>query len=260
MKSLPIAILDSAFSAFISFILAFLLINFYVDRPFSIIFSICLSIPIFVIAFERIKKSNLLKNTENKKKKAVDNMVYSLCLLERAKLLELFERAINNLEIKTLKRKYGIFIEEKNCAIFPIFNFDGITKTDVVKVYNAISINQKAYILGEKLSSDVKNFMDRFNDRIKFVDGEKTYDFLEKNNSLPRESVVLGKHNANKHKFFKALIKKKNSIKFLIFGISLILSSWFVPIKMYYIICGCIFLMLSLICRLYGQEEKKEKE
>ena len=185
-------------------------------------------------------------------------MVYSLCLLDRHKLLETFEHAINSLGIMTIKRKFGIFIEQKNCAVFPIFNFDGITKTDVVKVYNAISKNQKAYILGDDISNDVKLFMQRFSDKIEFVGGEKVYDFLEKNNALPPKTLLLNQGRENKLSFFKKLIKRKHANKFFIFGITLILSSWFVPIKMYYVICGCAFLMLSLICRLYGQEPKKE--
>ena len=257
MRTLPIAILDSAFSAFISFILAFLIINFYIERPFSIIFSICIAVPIFIIAFGRIKKSMLSKSAENKKRKAVENMVYSLCLLERAKLLELFERAINNLDLKTLKKKHGIFVENKNLAIFPIFNFDGITKTDVVKVYNSVSLKQKAYILGDDIKPEVKSFMNRFSERIEFVEAEKVYHFLEKTNSLPQERFP-NLNSTDKHKFFKKLIKKKHANKFLIFGITFILSSWFVPIKTYYVICGCIFLMLSLICRLYGQEKETE--
>ncbi len=258
MKTLPIAILDSAFSAFIAFVLAFLIINFYVERPFSIIFSVCLAVPIFIIAFDRIKKARLLKSAQTKRTRAIENMVYSLCLLERTKLLDLFEKAINNLDVKTIKKKHGIFIEQKNLAIFPIFNFDGITKTDVVKVYNAISLKQKAFILGEKLAGDVKSFMDRFNDRIEFVDREKVYNFLEKNHALPRDNLLIDSRSETKSDFIKRLIKRKHANKLLVFGMIFILSSWFVPIKIYYVVCGCIFLMLSLICRLYGKETKKD--
>ncbi len=258
MKSLPIAILDSAFSAFISFVLSFLVINFYVERPFSIIFAICISMPIFIIAFDKIKKSNQLKSAENKRTKTIEKAICSLCLLERVKLLELFEKAINSLDEKTLKKKHGIFLTQKNVAVFPIFNFEGLTKTDVVKVFNSISTNQKAYIFGEKISAEVKAFMNRFNQKIQFIDGEKTYNFLEKTNCLPKENLSIIKAKTKRQTFFKTLIKKKHSNKFLIFGLSFILSSWFVPIKMYYVICGCIFLMLSLICRLYGQEKETE--
>ena len=258
MKSFILTLLDSAFSAFICFVLSFLIINFYVKRPFSIIFSVCIAIPVFIIALERIKKSNQLKGANNKHRIALENMVYSLCLLERAKLLELFERAINSLDVKTIKKKHGIFIESKNCAVFPIFNFDGITKTDVVKVFNSITKPQKAYIVGEKLSAEVKSFMDRFNQNIEFIDAEKTYQFLEKTNCLPPERLSLTRGEGKKMAFFKRIITRKHSSKFLAFGFLFILSSWFVPIKMYYVVYGCIFLMLSLICRLYGQEPNKE--
>jgi len=50
-----ISILDSAFTAFLSFITSFLILNYYVERPFSIIFGVCISIPIFLIAFDKMK-------------------------------------------------------------------------------------------------------------------------------------------------------------------------------------------------------------
>ena len=53
-------------------------------------------------------------------------------------------------------------------------------------------------------------------------------------------------------KTFKNLIKKEQSKRLFLFGLTLILTSYFVPIKAYYITFGGIFLSLSLICRLYG--------
>lgn len=101
--------------------------------------------------------------------------------------------------------------------------------------------------------------MDRFNGRIEFVDSEKVYDFLEKNNALPREKLYINQSCHGLKTFFRKLIKKKHANKFLAFGTTFIFMSWLVPIKIYYVIFGCIFLMFSLLCRLYGQDVEKQK-
>ncbi len=249
-----ISILDSAFTAFLSFIATFLILNFYVDRPYSIIFGACISIPIFLIAFEKIKNSTLEKSVDKQKLKAVLNMCNSLCLLERHKKLELFERAINRRGFRTLKKKGGIFIEETNSAVFILFSFDGITKTDVVRVFNSISLKDKAYIFGQSANKELLDFIDRFDERIVFVDGAKTYNLLSESNCLPKEAPISKSKSKMISNFFSRLFLRKNSKKFLTFGIFFMLMSAFVVVKFYYVCCACIFITLSLFCRLLGKE------
>ncbi len=252
-----ISILDSAFTAFLSFISTFLIINFYVDRPYSIIFGVCIAIPIFMIALDKIKKKSAKKNIDKEKNKAVKNMCNSLCLLEKNKILELFERAINRRGYRTLKKKGGIFIEEQKCAVFIIFSFDGITKTDVVRVFNSITLKDKAYIFGESASGELLDFIARFDGRIEFVDGGKTYELLNQTNCLPKEMPLTKTKPFILSDVLARLFVRKNSKKYLLFGIFFLLMSAFVVIKFYYVTCACIFITLSLFCRLFGREEIK---
>ncbi len=251
-------ILDSAFTAFLSFITSFLILNFYVERPYSIIFGACISIPIFLIALDKMKKSSAEKSLDKEKLKAVNGMCNSLCLLENYRKLELFERAINRRGLKTLKKKGGIFIEERLSAVFVIFSFDGITKTDVVRVFNSISSKDKAYIFGQSASKELLDFIDRFDGRIEFIDGEKTYDFLCENNCLPKEAPIKKSKPKVALSFFSKLFIRKNSKRFLTFGFLFLFMSAFVIIRFYYICCACLFFTLSLFCRLFGKEETKK--
>ncbi len=247
-------ILDSFFTAFLSFLCAFLLLNFYVEKPYSIIFGICISIPIFLIAFDKINKSFAKKSLDKQKNLAVKNMCNSLCLLERIKVLELFERAINRRGFKTLKKRGGIFIEEQKCAVFINFSFDPLTKTDVVRVFNSILSNYKAYIFGESVSQELLDFINRFDGRIEFVDGGKTYKLLHEANCLPKETPLSKKRPTFFTNILSRLFAIKNSKKYLLFGIFFLFMSAFVVIKVYYISCAFIFLTLSLFCRLFGRE------
>ncbi len=252
-----ISILDSVFTAFLGFITTFLLLNFYVDKPYSIILGVCIAIPIFMIALDKMKKSSVQKSLDKEKNKAVKNMSNSLCLLEKNKVLDLFERAINRRGFRTLKKKGGIFIEQQKCAVFIIFSFDGITKTDVVRVFNSINQKDKAYIFGESVSADLLDFINRFDGRIEFIDEAKTYILLNEANCLPKEMPLSKKRPIVFSNILSRLFVRKNSKKYLGFGIFFLLMSAFVVIKFYYVSCACIFITLSLFCRLFGRQEIK---
>lgn len=253
MKSISITILDSLFSAFLAFVLGFILLNFYIEKPYSIIISISLSVPIFMLAYSKLKNSSNIKNTNKLKSKAMENTFYALSLMEKTQSLSLIEKAISRLGYRTLKRKNAIFIDDKKVAIFPLFSFDGITKTDVVKVFNSIPTGFKAYILGEKVSAEIQDFIDRFDDRIEFVGIEKVYDFLKSTASLPEEKYFPKRKKIFENGFLSTLLLRKNAKKFLSFGSLFLIMSYFVPIKIYYLISGCVFLTLALFCRLYGK-------
>ncbi len=253
-----LSFLDSAFTAFLSFLCTFLILNFYIERPFSIILGVCIAVPIFIIALEKLNKSSAKKTLDKQKNKDIINMCNALCLLDPIKAIELFERAINRRGFRTLKKKGGIYIEEKNAYVFIIFSFDKITKTDVVRVFNRISPKDKAYIFGQDANAELLDFIDRFNQKIIFVDSNKTYELLSKTNCLPKEPMPLSKTKKLLiSNFLSRLFALKNSKSFLGFGIFFLFMSAFVVIKFYYIACACIFITLSLFCKLFGKKEIK---
>ena len=90
-----------------------------------------------------------------------------------------------------------------------------------------------------------------------FVNGEKTYDFLSENNCLPKETPLLKKKSYLITNFLSKIFIRKNAKKFLLFGITFLLMSAFVVIKIYYLFCASVFITLSLFCRLFGTQEIK---
>ncbi len=253
MKTIILNVLDGAFSAFLTFILAFWLLNYYTPYPYSIIFASCFAVLIFLIAFEKFKKSSLSKAVKSKQSKAVENTCYSLCLLDQSKVLALFEKALNRLNYATIKRKKGIFLSQLDVVVFPFFSFDKITKTDVVRIFNSISAGQKAYIFTQTPDKDVLDFISRFNDKVELVSPLKAYLLLEKTDCLPKEVEQKNKPKLIKN-FFANLFKKKNYKKFLLFGVLFLFYSAFVSVKIYYLFFSYTFFMLSLSCRLFGKE------
>lgn len=255
MKSLIIAIIDSLFSAFIAFIVAFIFLNFYLERKLCIILSVIISLPVFFIALKRINEQRSLAFIKKQTQKKIDKTNCLLCFLEKTKLFSLFEDALTKKGYTVINKKYGLLIENENALIIPIFNFDEITKTDVVKAYNYLKKEQTAYIFGNSVSAELSSFIQRFNNKVMFIGGEKTYSLLEQTNCLPQNDLPLSINTLTIKKAIATLLSKVNSKKFLLFGTLFILMSYFAPLKLYYIIVGALFLIFALIVRLFGKTD-----
>ena len=253
MKSLVIAIVDRLFSAFIAFIVAFILLNFYLDRPLAIILSVIISLPVFFIALKRINEQRSLFSIKKQTQKKIDKTTCLLCFLEKSKLFSVFEDALTKKGYSVTNKKYGLLLESENALVIPIFNFDNITKTDVVKAYNYLKKDQTAYVFGNTITADLSAFIQRFNNRVVFIGGEKTYALLEQTACLPQNDLPLSINTLTIKKVISTLLSKVNSKKFLLFGMLFIAMSYFAPLKLYYVIIGALFLAFALVVRLFGR-------
>jgi hypothetical protein len=85
---------------------------------------------------------------------------------------------------------------------------------------------------------------------------EEFFNILLENDCLPKQKYPFEENGKVKLSDLKNLLLKKNSKKHFWFGLLFLIMSLFVFFKIYYIIVGCAFLILSLICRLFGIEKK----
>ena len=138
-----------------------------------------------------------------------------------------------------------------------MFSFDNVTKSDVVKIFNQLKSGQSAYILCQDLPSATRDFILKFNGKINAVDKVKVYEFLIETNSLPQTKVGTEEFLKQKPRAKLNLLQKNKYAKYLLFGLSFLLMSFLVPIKLYYIIIGCLFLILSILSKLFGTEKIK---
>ena len=251
MKITLALIIDVIFTAFVSFILLFIFSVYFLPRTSSLALSITLSLVFSLLTFKRLSAINQKEKLRNADKKAKNFMVNQLNLYTKLQQTQLFERAINKLGYATERKKGGIFIKDKNLAVFSNFSFDLVSKTDIVKAFNSAD-REDIYIFCDTFSPETKSFADRFDGRIILVSSDKVYKFLKDADCMPEEKFEFSERKKLTLKTFKNLIKKEQSKRLFLFGLTLILTSYFVPIKAYYITFGGIFLSLSLICRLYG--------
>ena len=257
MKTRLSVILDTAFISFIVFLLATVFFNTFFQQAFSITFASCVCALTAVFTFRKLSNKSQRLKLNRVQKQERDLAIAQLNLYTLQEQNKLFETLLNKLGYQTELKKSLLKIPNKKVAIFAKFGFDGITKTDVVKTFNSIDREYTAYILCEKVSDDVKEFADRFDGRIKIAYADQVYCSLSENELLPKTKFNFPQKKQNFHIALKSLFERKKAKTHFYIGSTFLLTSYFVPIKLYYVFFGCLFLILSLICFLYGKQNTK---
>ncbi len=252
MKALIPLITDTLFTLFISFILSFILVSAFLQKPYSYVLSAMLSALIGLMAFKILSSKKSARASKAKKDKEYLNAMTQFAFMTKADVCTFFKSLLEKQGYKVEKRRSYIKIKDKNALIAFGYGFDAVTKTDVVKAYNLKNQSDTVYLLAEKFTDEVKVFSSRF-DNLKLADGNDVYSYLKEKDFLPKTKYSFKQNKFDKLKALKSLLGRKNSKRFALFGITFLIMSYFVPIKLYYIIVGGIFCTLSLICLLFGK-------
>ena len=185
--------------------------------------------------------------------KEKETVITQLKLYTATEQNDFFQKVISLHGKNTERKKSGLFVKDTPFALFPIFTFDGVKKSDIVRVFNSIKKEQTAYILSDSFTVEVKDFAERFDGRVKTVDGNNVYKLLKEKNIFPQIKHAFPEKKKLSLSSLKNLLEKKKAKNFLVLGLLFIATSYFMPLKTYYIICGTVFLIFSLILRLYGK-------
>ena len=254
MKNKLAFISDVLFLGFIFFILSLVIFNFLLPYPFSIVNSGFISVIASLLFYLRqgAKRKSQLVNKLEQKELAL--LMSELNFSDRQEQNELIENALKKAGYLTERKKGAVFIKDKNAVIICRFSFAKVSKADVVRAYNLITKTQTAYILAESFDLELLSFAQRFDQRVVLVDGAKIYTFLKEHHSLPKNYKYKGFFEKKTKASFKPLLDRKKSKTFFVFGLLLLLFSYISPLKLYYIVCGCVFLIYSLVLRLLGKD------
>lgn len=246
-------LLDCFLSFFVLFILCFILLNFFLPRPFSIIFSVVLSLLSCIIICKKLIEKDKNKNQNAKEKKERNKMCAQFNFATKCEVNDFFERIINKKGYKTERKKSGIFIKSKSLAVFIFFGFVDVNKSQIVKVFNSITSADTAYVLSENFTQDIREFAKRFDGRIILKDANEIYQYLKENDSLPPQKYEFTDKKPKAIELFKNLLDKKKAKRFFALGFLFIIFSYFVPIKTYYLVFGCLFLLFALFLTIFGK-------
>lgn len=256
MKNRFSFIVDQLFVAFISFVVCFLFFNFFVERAVAFTLSLCLGSLFTLLSVYRARGKRIKSLLERQELELIQKFTDALNFSSRAEQNSLLEKALKNKGVQFERKKGGFLIKNKPLAVFMRFGFDKVGKSDILKIFNSVDKCNLIYILSHKFDGEVVDFSSRFDGKIRLISQEKVYAFFKEQNALPSNKYAgFVEPKKNKVKLVN-LLKKSNAKKFLLFGLAFLFMSYFSPIKLYYIICSCLFLIFSLILRLFGKEEK----
>ena len=206
-----------------------------------------------MLSYKKIVKKNKLLNFSKAEKKQLEDTFLQLNLCTLEEQYSFFSKAFRKAGYETEIQKDGILFKEKNILIFCRFGFDLPNKADVVKAFNVGLKQDKIYFLCDDLSLEIKQFADRFGGKITTVEKKEIFPFLKKIQYLPKQKFDFECENAFKKAKKFDFLKRKKAKGYFFFGLTFLIMSYFVPIKIYYLLCGCIFLVFSFLCKLYGR-------
>lgn len=257
MKSRPIIILDTLFLCFISSILALVFFNYFTPYPLTIVYAVCAGSLAGLVFFARESAKRKATSITHKEKNEYIKIIDSLNFSTRAEQNCALEKALAKLGYSPERRKGAVKIKGTNAVAFMKFGFQKVDKADVLKAFNYLLKNETGYIISENFEKPTEEFAERFNGRIKLVNGISFYKKLKNADSLPSQKPEFAFPKKNKATF-KNLLDKRKSGKLALFGIALLFFSYFSPLKIYYLVFGIGFLCFSLITRAFGilPEEK----
>ena len=249
-------ITDTLFSAFISFLLFCIVANGFLPTPYSVICSFALSIIFAVFVFNRISKKQQKASLKKLDQKRYEQTVFQLNLMTKLELVTFFESLLEQKNIKTEKKHGGIYLTEKNIFLFFKFGFENVTKADIVRIFNIKQKFNTTYVISENFNEEVKSFSLRFKG-LTVVNSIELYSYLKDNNFFPEDKKKINQEQPKKLKALKSIIDRKKAKTFALYGIVFLFMSYFVVLKIYYLICSTIFFILSLICLLFGEKKIK---
>ncbi len=256
MKNRFAILIDVVFVCFISFALTLVAFNFFTPYPYSLIFSGCASLIATTFYFIYSDKKNKQVRLSKAEQKEKNVLLSELNFSSPQEQVAILERAIKSLGFDYEKKHSSIYIKDKNALLLSRFSFNKINKVEIVKAFNLINKNQTVYVLAQSFDPDIVAFAQRFNQKVRLIDGDKVYTRLKELSALPTQYKYRCFCEKKKKGSIKNLLDKKKAKTFLTFGAFFLAFSYFSPLKIYYIVCGCIFLIYALILRLMGKELK----
>ncbi len=243
--------LDGIFVAVVLFLLFSMLFMLFLPPTACYVLALCLAIGISIILYKFMfeKKSKLTQQSSLLKK--AESLAVQLNLMTHTEVLNIFERAYKALNKCVKKQKGVLIIEDEKLVILPKFSFDGISKTDLVKANTLTTGDYNLYVYSGEYSTDFTQFASRFLG-VTLIPLTECYQLLEKTDTLP-EFKYNTFPKKQRPKILNNVFQKKRAKNFLAFGIFFLISSYFVPLKTYYIISGAVMLIIALLSKIYGK-------
>lgn len=254
MKKTIFATISNVILAFISaFFIASILTSKSIGYPINLVFGLFIALIVLLFSII-IAKSNVKKRKEKlSKEQKIARIVYALSFLSRKKGLSVFYPEILKRD-KDAKLYQNKIVLSSGTSVYNLFSFSPVTKADLVRCFN-LSNAEKSVILCDSATKEVKDFATAFKGKIVIIEKAEIFKNFPLDDIDLKDTFIPIDFNKKTRPTLSALISKKNAGKILAFGMFFLLMSFFVPIKLYYVIVGSIMLVFSSIVLIFSKRK-----
>ena len=248
MKSKFGYIIDNITTILVIFLLVFVWVRRYLHNTFIILltsFFATLVISFLVMVFfDKKREKQIIKNTDQKNIKLIAN---SLVLMTKKEVLEYLQKALKDYFPQTKNDFVIIKKDDIFYAIFPIFKARKIEIQDYVLIYKKYKNSKfKIVVLGEEENINCYDFRNNLKKQISFVSLSKFYfSYLKKMEVLKPPFKEIKRKKLND--ILCIFLSKKQSKKYFLLTIFFCLYSFLFRYSLYYLVCGIILGILTII-------------
>lgn len=255
MKKLSLkAVLNAVISAVIMFTIFITAISFLKIKPwaktfFALIFAAAFAALVFLLTEKKSRKQSKIKSSRSNLQRGI---LY-LSTLNKQETFLVTEKLLNALNIPYTAEKNCFIL--KNDLLYPLFYLEDLSFNDVKKIVDETVNNNKNVVIVSGGFTKIAIEHEKPLNAV-FVKTESFVSALESFNLLPPlNAPVIKKEN-----IFIRLFKKVNGVKFLFYGVCLILLSFIVFYPTYYLISGSVFTIFGLVALSLGKSQPKLKQ
>ncbi len=247
--------IDSAVCAFVCFMIFLATFNYFkIGYPLYIILSITLAIIVFALFFIIKNKKYKRFKFSQKENKKLKNFIDYLRVKNHQELLQEFILFMQKAGYMPEKSKNCIVLEQKKCYVYLLFKFDNVSCDDIITLKKQTPIGYKSVIICTNLADTALTLTKLLVEELEMVSCEKVFDFLNKNELLPKCEYNLTPKKIKLKILLKECFSRSRCTHFFYIGTIMLVFSLFVFYPKYYLIMGTIFCTYGLICLFYGKK------
>lgn len=214
---------------------------------FSFFIAILLSFFAIFIFFGIKSRLEKKHNLNNKHKQAAQNCALQLRFSDKKQVINYFEKLISK---KEKVSKYKNYLETKEAIFVPYFFVEKICLNEFSKIYaQTIHFSKTIIILSNSFDNNVYELVKNIkNKKFCLLDNFATYEkYIKEYECYPNEVINTTKQKIKLKELFFFMLKKDKTKNYFFLGLVLIVSSFFVWFKIYYLVSGSILLLLAVI-------------
>ena len=250
------AFVDAVISCVLCFFAAFtVLISFKIYRPsaalFSVVAAAALAFAVYFLSARR-KSNALLQDRTKAVKQCMD--IFNVCTY--GENLAFFASAFNKMGISASVTNEHISLGNGKKAV-PFFYPSPITDNMLKALADRIRINgdERIIVLSSGFTANALAYAKCA--YISVFGAKDVFELLNKHDLLPEIKATV-----KKRRYFPALtglFVKNNGVRFILFGLSLIIMAFVVFYPLYYYIAGAVFILFGMVSLIFAKPVKRVK-